>query len=1154
MLANRNVGDLPLRVWTPGCATGEESYSIAMLLLEQFEDNDASERVQVFGTDIDEQSLGVARRGSYPLSIAATVSADRLARFFDRRGDRFVVRKPLRDAVLFAPQSLVRDTPFSRLDLVLCRNVLIYFQPELQQRVLQIFHFALKRGGFLLLGKAESIGAQTSLFEPASRGARLFRRLGGRSPLPRELLGHGREADGALGAIGRATGRSLSGADIVRMQLGERKVSAAALVDRDGRALHFVGRMGQFLGPQGEVSLELSSLIRPELRAALRSVQRQVAEGRGPALHHAALSTQTGLVRVRVASEPVTDADGRGLTLVILTAMASKEGDPASEQAPGAAAELASQQEIDDGRRELSLALEDAERSYDELRLANEESLALNEELQSSNEELESSKEELQALNEEMATVNAQLEDKIGEVARAHDDVANLLANTHIATVLLDASLRIRRFTPAAAELFNLQGGDEGRLLTDISTRMHDPRFFTDLGRVLTSLQPAEAEVCTSAGSWFLRRILPYRAGESDVQGVVATFVDITAVRAAAQQSRHLLSALEDSNDAVITYDRHGRILSWNSGAQRAYGYDRDDAVAIGLFGLVPASGHAAARELIELACAAGRAGPLDAERLGKDGSTVKVSVTVAALRDERGTIYALLSTERDLTERLRLESEVYFRRLADDIPALLRVEDASGRARFVNRACCEFTGRDRDALLGEGWLQFLHPEDRPRYMEDYANALPGRDRFETDVRLLRHDGVYRWMRSISVPHFDPDANYTGYVALTLDVHDRKQAENELVSADRRKDEFLAMLAHELRNPLAPIRNAAALLARMPNPDSKSLWATGIIGRQTDVLAKLLDDLLDVARIARGKVSVTALPVDVVVLVDRAVEISRPLIDGRQHRLTVELPPEPLTVVGDLLRLTQVLSNLINNAAKYTDEGGEIRVDARRDDREVVIRVSDNGAGIGPDMLPYVFDLFTQADRTLDRSKGGLGLGLTLVRQLVKLHEGSVEAHSDGLGKGSVFVVRLPLLDDTPTPAPQELLAAGDAAVANRRRVMVVDDNIDAAESLAATLEGYGHAVRVVHDAREVVSVAERFRPDVAILDIGLPHIDGYQLARNLRGRAVTAKAVLIALTGYGQPDDVERARIAGFDHHLVKPASPETVNSLLGAPASPAA
>lgn len=1152
LLANRHADDPAIRVWTPGCASGEESYSIAMLLLEQFGEHDPSRYVQVFGTDIDEDALGVARRGSYPQSIAGTVSADRLARFFDHRSGRYVVRKPLREAVLFAPQNLVVDTPFSQLDLVLCRNVLIYFQPALQERVLRIFHFALKPGRFLLLGKAESIGSQPALFEPASRGARLFRRIGGRSHLPRGFPGHGSGWDGALDSTRRGARRSQSSGEIVRVQLAEREVTAAVLVDRDGRALHFHGQMGQFLEPHGEATLELASLVRPELRAALRIVQRRVAEASQSAFQHATLISPTGLRDVRVEAEPVAHADGRGLMLILLVPMPSEEGRSAPTQAPQAPAALAPQQEVEIGRHQLALALEDAERSNEDLRMANEESLALNEELQSSNEELESSKEELQALIEELTSVNAELEDKVKEVARGHDDLANLIASTEIATLLLDTHLRVRRFTPAAAELFSLQRGDEGRLLSDFSSRVDDRGFVADLGRVLTSRQPAETEVSTPSGSWFLRRILPYLTSESDLQGLVVTFVDITPMRAGAQQTRHLMSALEDSNDAVFSYDADGHVLTWNDGAERTYGYGRDEAVAIGLFGLIPPSEHPAARELIARVRAAGKAGPLDAARVRKDGVALKVSATVSALRDDRGAIYALLSTERDLTERLRLESEIHFRALADDIPALLRVEDAAGRALFVNRACPEFTGQDREVLLGEGWLQFVHPEDRQRYIEQYAGALSSRARFETDLRLLRHDGVYRWMRSISVPHFAAEGGYAGYVALTLDVHDRKRAESELLAADRRKDEYLAMLAHELRNPLAPICNAAALLARMPHLNAKAVWATGVIGRQTEVMAKLLDDLLDVARIARGKISLASSPVDIGVVIDRAVEVSRPMIDGRRHRLTVDVPCEPLTVVGDLLRLTQVVANLINNAAKYTDEGGEIRINASRLHREAVIGVADNGAGIAPEMLPHVFDLFAQADRTLDRAKGGLGLGLTLVRQLVNLHGGRVEAQSEGLGKGSLFVVHLPLLDDIAAPAAQEnAVAAISDAVGKGRRVLVVDDNVDAAQSLAIILETHGHEVRVVHDAREVWAMANQFRPDVAILDIGLPHVDGYQLARNLRARAATAKAVLIALTGYGQPEDVERARVAGFDHHLVKPVEPEIVNSLVIAAAS---
>jgi two-component system, chemotaxis family, CheB/CheR fusion protein len=269
------------------------------------------------------------------------------------------------------------------------------------------------------------------------------------------------------------------------------------------------------------------------------------------------------------------------------------------------------------------------------------------------------------------------------------------------------------------------------------------------------------------------------------------------------------------------------------------------------------------------------------------------------------------------------------------------------------------------------------------------------------------------------------------------------------------------------------------------------------------------------------------------------------LIEARRHRLQVKVPAVPL-IEGDLLRLTQVLSNLLNNAAKYTDEGGQIQIDAEQVGRDVVIRVADDGVGMSAEMVPRVFDLFSQADHTLDRSKGGLGLGLTLVRQLVKLPRGSVEARSEGLGKGSEFVVRLPLAS-VPAPVKADSLAPSAATPAGSRRVLVVDDNADAAESLALVLRLHGHEVWVANEGREALAVADRCRPDVVILDIGLPGMDGYHLVRSLKGRAHTAKATLITVTGYGQPEDVERARAAGFDHHLVKPVEPSTVNSLLG-------
>jgi PAS domain S-box-containing protein len=367
----------------------------------------------------------------------------------------------------------------------------------------------------------------------------------------------------------------------------------------------------------------------------------------------------------------------------------------------------------------------------------------------------------------------------------------------------------------------------------------------------------------------------------------------------------------------------------------------------------------------------------------------------------------------------------------------------------------------------------------------------------------------------------------------------------ELREADRRKDEFLAMLAHELRNPMAPILNAVHVL-RLRGADSpETRWATEVANRQVLQLGRLVDDLLDVSRISRGKITLQTELVELRAVAERALETSRPFIDSRRHTLDVALPSDPLLVEADPVRLAQILANLLNNAAKYTPEGGRVRLAVERDRGEAAIRVSDTGMGIAPEMLPRVFDLFSQAERTLDRAQGGLGIGLTLVRRLTELHGGKVAAFSEGPGRGSEFEVRLPLLAGKPGSSPSAP-APGQQDAAHGRRVLVVDDNKDSAESLTMLLRLGGCEVHMVHDGATALLAAEAYHPDLVLLDIGLPGMNGYEVARAIRARPVLQGAVLVALTGYGGEDDRRRSREAGFDHHLVKPVGLDALRGLL--------
>jgi signal transduction histidine kinase len=383
--------------------------------------------------------------------------------------------------------------------------------------------------------------------------------------------------------------------------------------------------------------------------------------------------------------------------------------------------------------------------------------------------------------------------------------------------------------------------------------------------------------------------------------------------------------------------------------------------------------------------------------------------------------------------------------------------------------------------------------------------------------------------------------------SLQAEVAARERLETALRDADRRKDEFLAMLAHELRNPLAPIQNAVQLMDLSGVRDPQVVWCREVIERQLRQLTRLVEDLLDVSRITQGKINVRREPVDVSAVIARAIETSRPLIDARRHELTVEAPRRPLQVLGDLTRLAQVVGNLLNNAAKYTADGGHIRLDADRDGEDLVIRVRDDGVGIPAEMLPHVFDLFTQAERTIDRAQGGLGIGLALVRRLVETLGGTVTARSDGPGKGSEFVVRMPLLAGTAPRAETAPNRASDASGAAPRRVVVVaDDNADAAASLAMLLRSAGNHVETAGDGIEAFAVAERIRPDVAFLDVGMPRLDGYGTAKRIRSEPWGRDMTLVAVTGWGQEETRTRARAAGFDAHLVKPVEFAAVTAIL--------
>jgi PAS domain S-box-containing protein len=506
------------------------------------------------------------------------------------------------------------------------------------------------------------------------------------------------------------------------------------------------------------------------------------------------------------------------------------------------------------------------------------------------------------------------------------------------------------------------------------------------------------------------------------------------------------------------------------------------------------------------------------------------------------------LIRERERTAAALLESEQRFRTLVEQVKdyAIFMI-DLEGRATSWNEGVLRVLGFTETEFIG------LQTSDRIFTQEDQAAGVPEAELEQAkrtgsagdDRWMMRSNGKHFWASGITSALFGPKGEHIGYTKVMRDLTRNKEAEDALKVADRRKNEFLATLAHELRNPLAPIRNSMHILQMTAGDNGTINNVCSMLERQVEQLVRLVDDLLEVSRITRGKIELRKEEVDLAAVVRSAVETSRPIINAARHQLTVSLPELPVTVWGDAVRLSQVLSNLLNNAAKYTNEGGEIKLKVSVEGGQTIISVRDNGIGIPEHMLSTVFEMFMQVDRTIKRAQGGLGIGLTLVKSLVELHGGTVGVRSDPNERGSEFTVRLPVFRNhqLDTPAPQIKSTARDL---EGRRVLVVDDNVDAAKSLRILLKLQGAQAEMVHSGPDALEAVERIQPNVVLLDIGMPGMDGYEVARRIRANGDFNELTLIALTGWGQEEDRQRTREAGFDHHLVKPADIAKLKALL--------
>ncbi len=614
-----------------------------------------------------------------------------------------------------------------------------------------------------------------------------------------------------------------------------------------------------------------------------------------------------------------------------------------------------------------------------------------------------------------------------------------------------------------------------------------------------------------------------------------------------------LAAIVESSDDAIVSKTLDGVVTSWNAGAARLFGYEPEEIIGKSIMTLIPPELHAEERGILERLRRGERIDHFETTRVRKDGGRLQLSITVSPIRDASGTIVGASKIARDIGPQRNAErTAAQLAAIVESSGDAILSKTLDGIITSWNAGATRIFGYAAEEAIGESITLVIPPEmyAEERHILERVSRGERVEHFDT-IRLTK-DGR-RIPVSVSVsPVRDPRGAIIGASKIARDISERKQAEaalqqsqQALREADRRKDEFMALLAHELRNPLAPIRYALATARKSDRTAEQTRRAEEIIERQVAHMSRLLDDLLDVSRITRGMLELKRADTELTVVLGTAIEAARPILDAKGHDLSLALPKQAVRLVADSVRLAQVFTNLLINAAKYTNPGGHIELRAAQIDSEVIVSVRDNGMGISRDMMPRLFTMFAQDSTVVSHSEGGLGIGLALARGVVNLHGGRVEARSAGSGLGSEFIVTIPVCagksTDTDAQADENPPVDGGGL-----KVLVVDDNRDAADTCSALLELSGHSVRTAYTGHEALAIAAKTRPHVVVTDIGLPDIDGYEVAAKIKAAPWGRRTALVAVTGWGQESDKQRAFSAGFSHHLTKPIDPDSLESLL--------
>lgn len=1062
ILKNKKANQ-PLRIWVAGCSTGEEAYSLAILLTEFLHEQKAQNTFQIFATDISEAAIHAARAGVYGKGIEKHITPARLKKYFEKQAEGYKINKHIRDLCLFSKHDMTSDPPFGKLDLVSCRNVLIYFSSLLQKRIIPLFHFSLSPKGYLWLGRSEAPTGFLKLFGVMDQESRLYFKKDVPSPVRFSFSTKTETKDQMTTAPQLPKDKSgLPPGSVDRLIL-DHYALPGVVINAELDVVQYRGRCAPFLEASlGQPSHNILKLAHNDIQPGLRLLLKK-ALSTGVVEKRQAISLSDGsnqwLVDLEVTPlNPAANTNEKNY-LVVFRGSQQK-----SSKVKTSAENVISRDDLRilmsdlaDAKESHRALLEDYEHGQEEITSANEELQSANEELQSTNEELETAKEELQSTNEELTTVNEELQIRNGELTIVGSDLTNLLASSEIPILMVDSSGKIKRFTPEAKKAFSLHSSDIGKNIKDI-----EMTFGIDLLKKIKivgeSLEPKKLEVQDAIGLWKQLQIRPYKTLDDKIDGVSITLVDIDQIKQKEKYFKESLDYIKSVADTVpLPFAVIGADYQLKSANQAFYQF-------------------------------------------------FQIDLTI-----DRSDIFAVL----DIPEINRSQLEQL---IATNILTNRSFSDYELQANFSKIG-------ERRMLLSGGKVQWVG--DEPKAVLVSFIDITERSRLENELKSLL-------------------------------VRER-EARNEAEKANRAKDVFLATLSHELRTPLSAILTWSQLIGHSRVDAAMTKQGAAVIEQSAKAQSQLIDDLLDISRIISGKLALTIKEVDPATVIRAAVESVRALSEKKSIDIQLLIPVEQTRILADPVRLQQIIWNILTNAIKFSSKGGliEIRLETIliQDRHFSQISVRDFGKGIPTDFIENIFNRFSQADSASTRTHGGLGLGLSIVRNLVELQGGKVKAENATKGTGAILTVSFPVISaqtDVISPSAQK---SGETLMEDKifpclegLRILFVEDDDNTREALAIYLKSFGAKLSLAANAQEAMKLLNGTSFDIIVSDIAMPKEDGYALMKKIRNLADPQKKKIpaIALTAFATLDDSSHALKVGFQAHVAKPVEASELAHLI--------